>query len=30
VVREHLGFRVCSVADAGKLTGWLAGHVAHA
>jgi hypothetical protein len=29
-VREHFGFRVCSVADADKLTGWLAGHVAHA
>ncbi|MGH3234845.1 MAG: Tn3 family transposase [Streptosporangiaceae bacterium] len=29
-VREHLGFRVCSVADAGKLTGWLTGPVAHA
>jgi hypothetical protein len=29
-VREHLGFRVCLVADAGKLTDWLAGHVAHA
>ena len=23
----HLGFRECSVADADKLTGWLAGHV---
>jgi hypothetical protein len=29
-VREHLGFRVCSVADADKLADWLAGHVAHA
>jgi len=29
-VREHLGFRVCSIADADKLTDWLAGHVAHA
>lgn len=29
-VREHLGFRVCSVADADKLTDWLTGHVAHA
>jgi len=29
-IREHLGFRVCSVADADKLTDWLAGHVAHA
>jgi len=29
-IREHLGFRVCSVADADKLTGWLTGHVAHA
>jgi hypothetical protein len=29
-VREHLGFRVCSVADTGKLTDWLAGHIAHA
>jgi TnpA family transposase len=29
-VREHLGFRLCSVADAGKLTDWLTGHVAHA
>jgi DNA invertase Pin-like site-specific DNA recombinase len=29
-VREHPGFRVCSVADAGKLTDWLAGDVAHA
>ena len=29
-VREHFGFRVCSVADADKLTDWLAGHVAHA
>jgi Domain of unknown function (DUF4158) len=29
-VREHLGFRVCSVADADKLTDWLTGHVAPA
>jgi len=29
-VREHFGFRVCSVADADKLTDWLAGHVANA
>ena len=29
-VREHLGFRECSVADAEKLTGWLAANVAHA
>jgi hypothetical protein len=29
-VREHLGFRVCSVADADKLTDWLAGNVAPA
>jgi hypothetical protein len=29
-VREHLGFRVCSVADADKLADWLAAHVAHA
>jgi hypothetical protein len=29
-VRENLGFRVCSVADADKLTDWLTGHVAHA
>ncbi|MFJ9845890.1 DUF4158 domain-containing protein [Kitasatospora sp. NPDC101155] len=29
-IREHLGFRVCSVQDAEKLTGWLAGNVAHA
>ncbi len=27
-VRTHLGFRECSVADAEKLTGWLADHVA--
>ncbi len=26
-VRRHLGFRECSVADADKLTGWLAGEV---
>jgi hypothetical protein len=24
-IRAHLGFRECSVADAGKLTAWLAG-----
>ncbi|PRX41754.1 uncharacterized protein DUF4158 [Nonomuraea fuscirosea] len=29
-IRNHLGFRECSVADADKLTGWLAGNVAHA
>jgi hypothetical protein len=29
-VREHLGFRECSVADADKLTDWLAAHVANA
>jgi hypothetical protein len=29
-VREHPGFRVCSVADADKLTDWLAGHDAGA
>src|ERR1035441_6993290 len=29
-VREHLGFRECSVADADKLTAWLAAHVANA
>ncbi|MDQ0797790.1 DUF4158 domain-containing protein [Streptomyces sp. B1I3] len=28
-VREHLGFGECSVADAEKLTAYLAGHVAH-
>ena len=27
-IREHLGFRECSVADAEKLTAWLAEHVA--
>ncbi|MEU1711126.1 DUF4158 domain-containing protein [Streptomyces sp. NPDC005706] len=27
-IRGHLGFRECSVADADKLTGWLAEHVA--
>ncbi|WP_341846352.1 DUF4158 domain-containing protein [Streptomyces regalis] len=27
-IRGHLGFRECSVADAEKLTGWLAEHVA--
>jgi hypothetical protein len=29
-VRGHLGFRECSVADADKLTDWLAAHVASA
>ena len=29
-IREHLGFRECSVADADKLTDWLAANVAHA
>lgn len=29
-IREHLGFRVCSVQDAEKLTAWLAVSVAHA
>jgi hypothetical protein len=29
-VRQHLGLRVCSVADADKLTDWLASQVAHA
>ena len=29
-IREHLGFRVCGVADAEKLTAWLAANVAHA
>ncbi len=29
-IREHLGFRECSVADAEKLTDWLAANVAHA
>lgn len=29
-IRAHLGFRECSVADAGKLTTWLAGHVCQA
>jgi hypothetical protein len=29
-IRAHLGFRECSVADAGKLTAWLAGHVTQA
>ena len=29
-IREHLGFRVCGVADAEKLTDWLAANVAHA
>jgi len=27
-VRQHLGFRECSVADADKLTAWLAEHIA--
>ncbi|MEV6212270.1 hypothetical protein [Kitasatospora sp. NPDC051914] len=27
-IRGHLGFRECSVADADKLTAWLAEHVA--
>ena len=27
-IREHLGFRECSVADAEQLTAWLAEHVA--
>jgi hypothetical protein len=29
-IRDHLGFRECSVADADKLTEWLAVNVAHA
>ncbi|WP_413102531.1 DUF4158 domain-containing protein [Streptomyces sp. Inha503] len=29
-IRDHLGFRVCSVQDAEKLTEWLAANVAHA
>lgn len=29
-IRNHLGFRVCGVADAEKLTQWLATEVAHA
>lgn len=29
-IRDHLGFRDCSVADADKLTDWLAVNVAHA
>lgn len=29
-IRERLGFRVCSVQDAEKLTVWLAANVAHA
>lgn len=29
-IRGHLGFRECSVADADKLTDWLAANVAHA
>ena len=28
-IRGHLGFRVCTVIDADKLTAWLAGSVAH-
>jgi hypothetical protein len=29
-IREHLGFRECSVVDQDKLTDWLAANVAHA
>jgi hypothetical protein len=29
-VRQHLGFRECTIADADKLTAWLAEHVAQA
>ena len=29
-IRQHLGFRECTVADADKLTAWLAEHVAQA
>jgi Domain of unknown function (DUF4158) len=29
-IRRHLGFRECSVADADKLTAWMAEHVAQA
>jgi hypothetical protein len=29
-IRAHLGFRECSVADADKLTEWLAAHVCEA
>jgi TnpA family transposase len=29
-IRRHFGFRECSVADQGKLTDWLAAHVANA
>ena len=29
-IREHLGFRVCSVQDAEKLAAWLSSNVAHA
>jgi hypothetical protein len=29
-IRRHLGFRECSVEDAGKLTGWLAASVCQA
>ncbi|MFB7895065.1 hypothetical protein ACFC1B_01880 [Streptomyces xiamenensis] len=28
-IRQHLGFRECGVADAGKLTAYPAEHVAH-
>jgi hypothetical protein len=28
-IREHLGLRECSVADAEKLTAYMAEHVAH-
>jgi Domain of unknown function (DUF4158) len=29
-IRTHLGFRVCSVADADKLSDWLTTNIAHA
>lgn len=29
-IRDHLGFRECSVADAAKLVDWLAVNVVHA
>jgi hypothetical protein len=29
-IRQHLGFRECTVEDAGALRAWLAEHVAHA
>ncbi|MEV0490170.1 DUF4158 domain-containing protein [Streptomyces atratus] len=29
-IREHLGFRVCSIQDAEKLTAWLVANVAYA